>query len=155
MKKMLVVIVTIVMVMLSFTMVFGTASAEKKDGKADHVYVDETYKDQYGNTQTTVKEGEEETGAWGKMMFQIWDGKFKFVFNGHGLDPKRNYQLRAQGQFIAKGTTNKAGEIHIQGTVLIKIWSPYEVYLNLRRDPEPDSQDDYGGLILRSNWEWK
>jgi len=87
MKKLFVVIVSIVMVMVSLTMVAGTASAEKKAYRVD-----------LDGTPISPD-------TWGKLMFKYvekedGEGEFTFVFNGHGVTPGKVYHLQSHGIFI-------------------------------------------------------
>lgn len=72
-------------------------------------------------------------GAWGKMTFRTKGSTFDFVFNGHNLEPNTDYSLiyyadpwpgkgcrvceGTAGGFIAKGTSNNGGNLHLAGSV--------------------------------------
>jgi hypothetical protein len=64
-------------------------------------------------------------GAWGKMKYKLAGRTFRFVFNGHGLEPKTEYSLiyyadpwpgNNPGALIASGTSNRGGNIHLAGS---------------------------------------
>ena len=93
-----------------------------------------------------------DSGAWGKLKYNLAGPTFDFVFNGHGLQPNINYSLiyyadfpnrmvnwggNNPGALIATGTTNPGGQLHLAG-------SP-----NLNMDlPHPDDANntiDYSG----------
>ena len=67
-------------------------------------------------------------GAWGKLQYNTAGPKFKFVFNGKKLDKSREYCLiyyadfadrfnnwggNNPGALIARGKTNKAGNLNL------------------------------------------
>lgn len=67
-------------------------------------------------------------GAWGKMTYKLWGDKFKFNFNGHGLEPGISYTLiyypdgddtahwSAGAGLICLGSAiaNDEGDVHIK-----------------------------------------
>jgi hypothetical protein len=65
-------------------------------------------------------------GAWGKMKYNLAGPTFDFVFNGHGLEPDTSYTLiyyadpwpgNNPGAYIASGTSDNDGNIHLAGSV--------------------------------------
>jgi hypothetical protein len=66
-----------------------------------------------------------EDGAWGKMKYNMSGDEFKFVFNGHGLEPEADYTLiyypdgwPGEGLiYLGNGTVNEEGNIHIAESV--------------------------------------
>lgn len=64
-------------------------------------------------------------GAWGKMKYNLSGPEFKFVFNGHGLEPGEDYCLiyypdpwPGNGLIcLGEGTANMGGNVHIAGSV--------------------------------------
>lgn len=65
-------------------------------------------------------------GAWGKMTYKLAAPTFDFVFNGHGLNLNTDYTLiyyadpwpgNKPGAYIASGTSNSNGDIHLAGSV--------------------------------------
>ena len=67
-----------------------------------------------------------ESGANGKMKYNLSGSTFNFVFNGHGLEPAQEYALvyypdpwPGNGLIILGGpvAANKGGNVHIQGSV--------------------------------------
>jgi hypothetical protein len=62
-------------------------------------------------------------GAWGKMNYRIAAPKFRFVFNGHGLEPATDYTLiyypdpwPGSGAIcLGTGPANEDGNVHIAG----------------------------------------
>ena len=94
-------------------------------------------------------------GAWGKMKYNLAGSTFDFVFNGHSLEPTTGYTLiyyadpwpgNNPGAFIAGGTTNDEGDIHLMGSVDLK--------MNL---PDPGDANYLAGakiwLILSSDYD--
>ncbi|HSB07059.1 MAG TPA: hypothetical protein VLK23_17920 [Thermodesulfobacteriota bacterium] len=65
-----------------------------------------------------------EDGAWGKMTYPLEGPTFKFVFNGHGLEPKTDYTLiyypdpwPGTGLIcLGSATSNGGGNVHIMGS---------------------------------------
>ena len=63
-----------------------------------------------------------ESGAWGKMNYKFRKDKFKFNFNGHGLEPGANYTLiyypdpwPGTGLIcLGSGVANGGGNVHIK-----------------------------------------
>ncbi len=61
-------------------------------------------------------------GAWGKMNYKLWGDKFKFNFNGHGLEPGVSYSLiyypdpwpGAGLVCLGSGIANDEGNVHIK-----------------------------------------
>jgi hypothetical protein len=64
-----------------------------------------------------------EDGAWGKMLYLLSGPDFCFVFNGHGLEPEREYTLIYYPDpwpgncliSLGTGTANAGGNVHIMG----------------------------------------
>jgi len=62
-----------------------------------------------------------ESGAWGKMKYNLSGEEFEFVFNGHGLVPDEDYTLiyypdpwPVTGLIcLGEGTANAEGDVHI------------------------------------------
>jgi hypothetical protein len=65
-----------------------------------------------------------EDGAWGKMTYPLEGPTFKFVFNGHALEPETDYTLiyypdpwPGNGLIcLGFATSNRGGNIHIMGS---------------------------------------
>lgn len=67
-------------------------------------------------------------GAWGKLKYNVEGSTFDYVFNGHGLDPEKDYSLiyyadpwpgNNTGALIANGTPNEGGNLHLMGSAII------------------------------------
>jgi len=66
-----------------------------------------------------------EDGAWGKMLYLLSFPDFRFVFNGHGLEPEHSYSLiyypdpwPGNGLIkLGEGVVNADGNVHIFGKV--------------------------------------
>jgi hypothetical protein len=70
-----------------------------------------------------------EGGAWGKMTYNQSGSTFDFVFNGHGLEPGRDYTLiyypditgnpwpRVGIICLGSGTADGDGDVHIMDSV--------------------------------------
>lgn len=64
-------------------------------------------------------------GAWGKMKYNLAGPEFSFVFNGHGLEPGRDYTLiyypdpwpGAGVICLGSGTSNNGGNVNIAASV--------------------------------------
>jgi hypothetical protein len=80
-----------------------------------------------------------EGGAWGKLKYNLSGPTFKFVFNGHGLDPTEEYSLiyyadfedrytnwggNNPGALIASGTPNEEGNLHLGGSIELNMDLP-------------------------------
>ena len=84
-----------------------------------------------------------EDGAWGKMTYPLEGPTFKFVFNGHGLEPKTDYTLiyypdpwPGTGLIcLGSATSNGGGNVHIMGSPDIDGDLPIEGDLNNPDDP--------------------
>jgi len=69
-----------------------------------------------------------EDGAWGKLKYNLVGSTFDFVFNGHRLEPNTSYTLiyyaddwpGENGGFIAMGTSNMGGNLHLVGSANIE-----------------------------------
>ena len=65
-----------------------------------------------------------EDGAWGKMTYPLEGPNFKFVFNGHGLEPETGYTLIYYPDpwpgtrliCLGAATSNRGGNVHIAGS---------------------------------------
>lgn len=65
-----------------------------------------------------------EDGAWGKMTYPLEGPTFKFVFNGHALEPKTDYTLiyypdpwPGTGLIcLGSAVSNGGGNVHIMGS---------------------------------------
>ena len=63
-----------------------------------------------------------EDGAWGKMQYRLSADKFRFVFNGHWLEPESSYTLLyypdpwpGEGLIcLGEGMSNECGDVHIK-----------------------------------------
>jgi hypothetical protein len=117
-KKLTLTLVAMVVVSL---MLAPMALAKGKNGQAGksnvaHLYL---YEKDPG-TWEIVKDG-----AWGKMQYRIKGRVFRYVFNGHNLEPGTDYQLiyypdpwPGDGLIcLGCGTANEWGNIHIKGVV--------------------------------------
>ncbi len=94
-----------------------------------------------------------EDGAWGKMKYNLAGPEFDFVFNGHGLAINTEYCLiyyadyedrmndwggDNDGAFIASGTSNGGGNIHLADSI--------ELNMDLPCDPDENiDTHDYSG----------
>lgn len=66
-----------------------------------------------------------EDGAWGKLNFKPFKGEYKFVFNGHGLEPETDYTLiyypdpwpGAGLVCFGDDESNRGGNVHIKEKV--------------------------------------
>jgi len=107
-----------------------------------------------------------EDGAWGKMKYNLAGSTFDFVFNGHGLESNTEYTLiyyadpwpgNHPGAFIASGTTNDEGDIHIMGSVDLKMDLPHPDDANHSpgQDGAPDTGDEGAKiwLVLSSDYD--
>jgi len=80
-----------------------------------------------------------EDGAWAKMNYSLSGPEFEYLFNGHGLNPSDDYTLiyyadkpdrfnswggDNPGAFIASGTTNRGGNLHLAGSVELNMDLP-------------------------------
>ena len=136
MKKTLAIIVALVMVMMAFAMVVGTASAEKKEGKggkAGHIDLDAVDAD---------------SDAWGKMNY-VLDGTYTYVFNGKGLVAGETYELRSGGIAWGSATANNGGNVHIQDSSAATPGSHMNLWV-LNPDGDPETDDDT--RVLRGAW---
>ena len=94
-------------------------------------------------------------GAWGKMRFNFSGSTFDFVFNGHGLESNTNYTLiyyadpwpgDNPGAYIANGTANPGGNIHLRGSIDLQLDLP-----DLSDENYPDGAKIW--LVLSSDYD--
>ena len=65
-----------------------------------------------------------EDGAWGKMKYNWRGSTLKFIFNGHDLEPEKEYTLiyypdpwPGEGLIcLGSATSNEEGDVHIMGS---------------------------------------
>ena len=102
-----------------------------------------------------------EDGAWGKMKYNLEGPEFDFVFNGHELEPNRDYSLiyyadynrtsspklwggDNPGALIANGTSNEGGNIHLADSIELNMDLPCSPDWNI--NPYPDYCDYNNGF---------
>jgi len=84
------------------------------------------------------------SGGWGKLKYNQKGSTFDFVFNGHGLDPDTSYTLiyyadpwpgNNPGAWIASGTSNSGGNLHLAGSIDLGINLPDPTDANYSATP--------------------
>ncbi len=152
MKKYL--LITLTLTMLASYIAFPVLAAGKS-GQAGKSNVGRLYLYQKNSTTwEVVGEG----GAWGKLVYNLSGPTFDYLFNGHRLDPDREYCLiyyadyyesnlndrfttwggNYPGALIARGTTNRGGNLHLVGSV--------ELDMNLPSPEDGNAEEyDYSG----------
>lgn len=96
------------------------SEAVEKSGAAGKSNVAHLYLFEKNSTDWTVVEG----GAWGKMTYRIARPNFKFVFNGHDLEPGYEYTLiyypdpwPGNGLIcLGSAVADEYGDVHIKST---------------------------------------
>ena len=96
------------------------SKAGAKSGRAGKSNVAHLYLVEKESVNWTVVED----GAWGKMTYRIARPTFKFVFNGHGLEPGLDYTLLyypdpwpGNGLIcLGSGSADQEGNVHIKTT---------------------------------------
>jgi hypothetical protein len=66
-----------------------------------------------------------DSGAWGKLKYNLQGARFEFLFNGHGLEREGDYTLitfpdpwPATGLIcLGRGFSNRGGNLHMKGAV--------------------------------------
>ena len=119
------------------------ATAEKKGGKASHLYLHEKDPD----TWEIVDEG-----AWGKMKFYPKGSEFDLVFNGHGLEEDYDYTLIYYpdpwpgNELIVFGSdiADEEGNVHIKAKVDTGDLEDAKIWLVLTDDVDYDNQKMVG-----------
>lgn len=124
MKKLLPILPLVVILLL---VTAGTAFADEPEGigarcgqagksNIGHLYLYEKNPD----TWDIVEEP-----SWGKMKYNLSGDEFKFVFNGHDLEPGQTYSLIYYPDpwpgedliILGEGTVNDEGNVHIMGSI--------------------------------------
>lgn len=76
-------------------------------------------------------------GSWGKVTFNHIGETMSFVLNAKNLEPDTDYVIKSKGEILGEGTTNPAGNLHINGE-----WDCNEVgsledgRINVRRESD-------------------
>jgi len=101
MKKLFVVMIAFLMVIMAFTMVIGTASADRKGNTVKIDYV------------AFVGDG------WGKLTYDAAGPEFRYSFVGHDLESGDEYILwiLPSWESLGKATVNTEGNINIHGSI--------------------------------------
>ena len=127
--------VTVAVIALTTILIATPVLAAGKNGPAGKSNIGHLYLYQKDETTWEIVEG----GAWGKLKYNLSGPTFKFVFNGHSLDPAKEYSLiyyadfenrfamwggNNPGALIASGTSNEGGELHLGGSVELNMDLP-------------------------------
>jgi len=111
----------------------GKYKTQAGQSNTAHLYLFEKYPDSWD-----IVKG----GAWGKMRFNFSGPTFGFVFNGHRLQPGKNYTLiyypdkegnpwpRTDIIFLGNGTANKGGNVHIADSAELNTDLPIAADIN-------------------------
>jgi hypothetical protein len=133
MKKVIFIILAVVLVMALPTAVLAAKSEQGlkglkgQAGRSNVAFIELWEKD-----PSTWEISED--GAWGKLKYNLKGQTFDFVFNGHGLEIGANYTLiyyadpwpgNNPGAFIASGTANDEGNIHLAGSLNLSMDLPH------------------------------
>ena len=164
MKKLLLILPLAVMLLLGTA---GTAFADEGEGigarcgqagksNTGHMYLFEKNPDPDGIPDSGDEWSIEEDGAWGKMKYNLSGNEFKFVFNGHDLEPGQSYSLiyypdgwPGEGLIIlGESTVNEEGNIHLMGLIETETSLPAEYDLN----SDPGTTTDWQGRTGAKIW---
>jgi hypothetical protein len=159
MKKVMFIILAVVLVMALPTAVLaakpeqGLKGLKGQAGRSNVAFVELWEKDP--STWNIV-----EDGAWGKLKYNLEGPTFDFVFNGHGLDIGTNYTLiyyadpwpgNNPGAYIASGTANDEGDLHLVGSMELGMDLPHPDDANYPDDAKVRLvlSDDYDGVTCQ------
>jgi hypothetical protein len=141
-------------------LLFGTAgTAFAAEGEGIGARCGQAGKSNTGHMYLFQKDSDDwsiiDDGAWAKMKYNLSGNEFKFVFNGHDLDPGQSYSLiyypdgwPGEGLIILdEGTVNEEGNIHLMGSIETGTSLPAEYDLNSDPETTTDWQDRTGAKI--------
>jgi len=102
-------------------------------------------------------------GAFGILKYNLAGPEFKYLFNGHGLTPKTEYNLiyyadpwpgNFPGALIDSGMTNNGGNLHLKGSIDLEMDLPDPADANHPEyDPEPLLAGAKIWLVLSSDYD--
>jgi len=104
---------------VSLTAFAGVAAAGGPNGQAGKSHIGHLYLYEKDPGDWSIIDD----GAWGKLSYRTAGPKFKFVFNGHGLEPATDYTLiyypdpwPGTGAIcLGSGAADEDGNVHIAG----------------------------------------
>lgn len=108
-----------------------------------------------------------EEGAWGKLKYNLEGPEFEYLFNGHGLAVNTTYSLiyyadfedrfnywggNNPGALIAEGTSNDEGDLHLKGSIDLKMDLPCEPDANIATHNYTGAPDYYANAHGAKIW---